>query len=134
MGSNIGSAPTYQGNYDGYRQNLAAASMAGLPLFGGFIAKEQLYDTVRLAPLSGLWSAALMVAAVGASMCLGAAGLIAGVAPFQGRSMPAPVSRCGRTSTAVSSLWAQRDGTSASTFSITFSMATRSAASSVPMH
>ncbi len=28
MGSNIGSAPTYQGNYDGYRQNLAAASMA----------------------------------------------------------------------------------------------------------
>ena len=26
---------------------LAAASMAGIPLFGGFIAKEQLYDTIR---------------------------------------------------------------------------------------
>ena len=69
---------------------LAAASMAGVPLFGGFIAKEQLYDTVRLAALPGRWGDLLVVAVVGASMCLGAAGLIAGIAPFRGRSMPAP--------------------------------------------
>jgi multicomponent Na+:H+ antiporter subunit A len=69
---------------------LAAASMAGVPLFGGFIAKEQLYDTVRLAALPGRWADVLLVAAVAASMCLGAAGLIAGVVPFRGRSMPAP--------------------------------------------
>ena len=69
---------------------LAGASMAGVPLFGGFIAKEQLYDTVRLAALPGRWGDVLLVAAVGASMCLGAAGLIAGVAPFRGRSLPTP--------------------------------------------
>jgi multicomponent Na+:H+ antiporter subunit A len=69
---------------------LAAASMAGVPLFGGFVAKEQFYDTVRLAALPGRWSEGLMVAAVGASMCLGGAGLIAGIAPFRGRSVPTP--------------------------------------------
>ena len=68
---------------------LAAASMAGIPLFAGFIAKEQFYDTIRMSALSGLGSV-LMTAAVGASICLGAAGLIAGVAPFRGRSMPTP--------------------------------------------
>jgi multicomponent Na+:H+ antiporter subunit A len=71
---------------------LAAASMAGIPLFGGFIAKEQLYDSIRLATLPGRWGDVLTVIAVGASMCLGAAGLIAGVAPFRGRSMPTPAS------------------------------------------
>jgi multicomponent Na+:H+ antiporter subunit A len=69
---------------------LAAASMAGIPFFGGFIAKEQLYDTIRLAALPGGWVDVLTAAAVAASMCLGAAGLIAGIAPFRGRSVPAP--------------------------------------------
>ena len=72
---------------------LAAASMAGIPLFGGFIAKEQLYDTIRLAALPQTWVDVLTAAAVGASMCLGAAGLIAGVAPFRGRSIPTPAPR-----------------------------------------
>jgi multicomponent Na+:H+ antiporter subunit A len=67
---------------------LAAASMAGIPLFGGFIAKEQLYDSIRTFDLPGLWGFALTAAAVAASMCLGAAGLIAGVTPFQGHSVP----------------------------------------------
>jgi multicomponent Na+:H+ antiporter subunit A len=69
---------------------LAAASMAGIPLFGGFIAKEQLYDSIRTFDLAGPWGFGLMAAAVVGSMCLGAAGLIAGVAPFQGRSTPTP--------------------------------------------
>jgi multicomponent Na+:H+ antiporter subunit A len=69
---------------------LAAASMAGIPLFGGFIAKEQLYDSIRMSALPGLWGAVLTAATVAASMCLGAAGLIAGIAPFRGRSMPTP--------------------------------------------
>ncbi len=69
---------------------LAAASMAGIPFFAGFIAKEQLYDTVRLAALPGRSAGVLTVAAVAASMCLGAAGLIAGIAPFRGGSVPTP--------------------------------------------
>jgi len=69
---------------------LAAASMAGIPLFGGFIAKEQLYDTLMLTALPGMWRDVLTAAAVAASMCLGAAGLIAGIAPFRGRSIPTP--------------------------------------------
>jgi len=67
---------------------LAAASMAGIPFFGGFIAKEQLYDTIRLAALPGRWPGILTTAVVAVSMCLGAAGLIAGIAPFRGRSIP----------------------------------------------
>ena len=69
---------------------LAAASMAGLPLFAGFIAKEQLYDSIRTPVLPDLWGLVLTTAAVAASACLGAAGLIAGIAPFRGRSMPSP--------------------------------------------
>jgi multicomponent Na+:H+ antiporter subunit A len=69
---------------------LAAASMAGIPLFGGFIAKEQLYDTIRTAGLPGVWREVLTAATVAGSMCVGAAGLIAGIAPFRGRSMPTP--------------------------------------------
>lgn len=69
---------------------LAAASMAGLPLFAGFIAKEQLYDTLRAVALPGAWSDVLTIAGVAASMALGAAGLVAGIAPFRGSSMPTP--------------------------------------------
>jgi multicomponent Na+:H+ antiporter subunit A len=65
---------------------LAAASMAGIPLFFGFIAKEQFYDSARMAGLPGLWSGVLTALAVVASVCLGAAGFIAGLAPFFGRS------------------------------------------------
>jgi multicomponent Na+:H+ antiporter subunit A len=69
---------------------LAAASMAGLPLFAGFIAKEQFYDSVRLAAVPGVGRGFLLAASVVASMCLGAAGLIAGVSPFRGSSAPTP--------------------------------------------
>jgi multicomponent Na+:H+ antiporter subunit A len=69
---------------------LAGASMAGVPLFGGFIAKEQLYDSLRTLPFPPPWNATVLGAAVAASMGLGAAGLIAGLAPFRGRSMAAP--------------------------------------------
>jgi len=79
---------------------LAAASMAGLPLFVGFLAKEQLYDIVRLA-LPGGWRELATGAGVSASICLGFAGLVSGVAPFLGRSMPTPA-----THDAPASLWA----------------------------
>ena len=69
---------------------LAAASMAGIPLFAGFIAKEQFYDTIRLSALSDPWTGILIAAAVGASMCLGAAGFVAGIAPFRGRPAATP--------------------------------------------
>ena len=69
---------------------LAAASMAGVPLFGGFIAKEQLYEAISVAALPGPWVEVLTAAAVTASMCLGAAGLMTGIGPFGGRSMPTP--------------------------------------------
>ena len=71
---------------------LAAASMAGMPLFAGFVAKEQFYDSIRLAAVHGVGRGFLIAASVAASMCLGAAGLIAGVAPFRGRSVPTPAS------------------------------------------
>jgi multicomponent Na+:H+ antiporter subunit A len=79
---------------------LAAGSMAGIPLFSGFIAKEQFYESVRMSALPGVWSGILIALAVGASMCLGAAGFIAGIAPFRGRSMPTPASH-----DAPASLW-----------------------------
>jgi multicomponent Na+:H+ antiporter subunit A len=70
---------------------LAAASMAGLPLFAGFIAKEQLYDSIRAATIPGVGRGLLLAAVVTASMCLGASGFIAGIAPFRGdRSMATP--------------------------------------------
>jgi multicomponent Na+:H+ antiporter subunit A len=79
---------------------LAAGSMAGIPLFFGFVAKEQFYDSVRLSPLPGIWTNILLAAAVGASMCLGAAGFISGIAPFRGRSMTTSASH-----EAPASLW-----------------------------
>jgi multicomponent Na+:H+ antiporter subunit A len=71
---------------------LTAGSMAGVPLFAGFIAKEQFYESVRLLPLPGLWSGILVALAVGASMSLGAAAFVAGIAPFRGRSTAAAAS------------------------------------------
>jgi multicomponent Na+:H+ antiporter subunit A len=56
---------------------LAALSMAGVPLFVGFVAKEQFYDAV-----SG--SVLLLAAAVIASALLGGAALVAGIGPFLG--------------------------------------------------
>ena len=63
---------------------LAGASMAGVPLFFGFIAKEQLYESVSAVSLSGLPAWTLLTAAVVSSMLLGSVSLIAGVSPFIG--------------------------------------------------
>jgi multicomponent Na+:H+ antiporter subunit A len=79
---------------------LAAGSMAGIPLFGGFIAKEQFYESIGMSMFPGMWNTALVSLAVAASMCLGAAGLVAGLAPFRGRTMPSPASH-----EAAPSLW-----------------------------
>ena len=79
---------------------LAAGSMAGIPLFEGFIAKEQFYESLGVSGLPGIWSGVLISLAVASSMCLGAAGLIVGVAPFRGRSTPTPASH-----EAAPSLW-----------------------------
>ena len=58
---------------------LAAASMAGAPLFLGFVAKEQVYE----AALHALgWPATIL--AIVASALIGAAGFIAGLSPFAG--------------------------------------------------
>jgi multicomponent Na+:H+ antiporter subunit A len=62
---------------------LAACSMAGLPLFLGFVGKELLYGT--LFNHGEAWTQVLLAMAVGASALLGAAGFIAGVAPFAGQ-------------------------------------------------
>ncbi len=69
---------------------LAAGSMAGIPLFAGFIAKEQFYDSILMSAVAGATGGFLIAVSVPASMCLGAAGLIAGVAPFRGRTMSTP--------------------------------------------
>jgi multicomponent Na+:H+ antiporter subunit A len=71
---------------------LAAASMAGIPLFLGYIAKEQLYDSVRMAAFPDIGRGFLIAASVAASMCMGAAGLISGWGPFRGRSTSTPAS------------------------------------------
>ena len=58
----------------------AALSMAGVPLMFGFIAKDGAYETLLN---SERWW--LLATTVVASALLGAAGLLAGVSPFQGR-------------------------------------------------
>ena len=67
---------------------LAAGFDGGHAVVLGFVAKEQLYDSVILATLPGFGTAVLVSLAVAASMCLGAAGLIAGLAPFRGDAAP----------------------------------------------
>ena len=61
---------------------LAALSMVGIPLFLGFTAKELFYGALLGNDASAI--KALLVAGVAASALLGAAGLIAGIAPFTG--------------------------------------------------
>jgi multicomponent Na+:H+ antiporter subunit A len=63
---------------------LAAGSMAGIPLFFGFIAKEQVYESVGTSSAVGLWPGIVVIAAVVASIFQGTAALIAGVSPFVG--------------------------------------------------
>ena len=63
---------------------LAAGSMAGIPLFFGFIAKEQVYESVGSSSAFGLWPGLVVTAAVVASIFQGTAALIAGVSPFVG--------------------------------------------------
>jgi multicomponent Na+:H+ antiporter subunit A len=69
---------------------LAALSMAGVPLLLGFVAKEQLYESVISHGLHDTWRSVMLVAAVAASACLGAAGFNAGIAPFAGDRRPSP--------------------------------------------
>jgi multicomponent Na+:H+ antiporter subunit A len=69
----------------------AAASMGGIVLFFGFIAKEQLYESVGAASPFGIPAAVLLAVAVASSMLLGSAGFIAGVSPFIGQPAPGRV-------------------------------------------
>ena len=59
----------------------AALSMAGVPLTLGFVGKDAAYEAVLGATA---WSTALTTLTVMASVLLGLAGLVAGVAPFRG--------------------------------------------------
>jgi len=79
---------------------LAAASMAGVPLFFGFIAKEQVYASLGTARFAGVWPTIVVAAAVVASSLQGAAALIAGVLPFVG-----PEARPGHRREAPPLLW-----------------------------
>ena len=79
---------------------LAAASMAGFPLFFGFIAKEQVYESVGTSTFIGLWPEIVVTAAVVASILQGAAALITGVSPFLG-----PTDRPGNGHEAPGLLW-----------------------------
>ena len=79
---------------------LAAASMAGIPLFFGFVAKEQFYDSVGTFSLLGLWPGITISAAVLASVFLGGAGLTTGISPFAGHT-----ARADETHEAPMSLW-----------------------------
>ena len=79
---------------------LAAGSMAGIPLFFGFIAKEQVYDSVGGLHVAGLWPVIVVAAAVVASSLQGTAALIAGVSPFIG-----PEARPGDRDEATLWLW-----------------------------
>ncbi len=63
---------------------LAAASMAGMPLFFGFVAKEQLYASLSQAASVGVWAQLLLAASFAASAFLGAVALTASLGPFIG--------------------------------------------------
>ena len=63
---------------------LAAASMVGVPLFFGFIAKESVYESIGTFSVPGVWPVIVVTAAVVASILQGTSALIAGVSPFIG--------------------------------------------------
>jgi multicomponent Na+:H+ antiporter subunit A len=63
---------------------LAAASMAGVPLLVGFVAKEQFYEAAGQFAAFGVPAGVVLAGGVVASAMLGAAGLLAGVGPFAG--------------------------------------------------
>jgi multicomponent Na+:H+ antiporter subunit A len=79
---------------------LAAGSMAGIPLFFGFVAKEQLYESVMTAGLFDVSPMPIVVAVAASSALLGASALIAGVSPFVGRRRGSP-----RTQESPALLW-----------------------------
>ena len=60
---------------------LAACSMAGVPMFAGFVGKELVYETLLSQARPGRRCYSRPVAA---SVLLGVAGLIAGISPFVG--------------------------------------------------
>lgn len=66
---------------------LAALSMASLPPFLGFVAKEQMYEAVLGAPAWASWT---LPAAVLASVCLFACAARVGISPFLGIPVPTP--------------------------------------------
>ena len=62
---------------------LAACSMAGVPVFFGFVGKELVYETLLSQVQPGL--SVLLASAVAASVLLGVAGFIAGFPLLPGR-------------------------------------------------
>jgi multicomponent Na+:H+ antiporter subunit A len=67
---------------------LAACSMAGIPMFVGFVGKELVYETLLVQGQT--WLLVLLAVTVAASVLLGVAGLIAGVSPFFGQLRTSP--------------------------------------------
>ena len=88
---------------------LAACSMAGVPMFVGFVGKELLYET--LFRQGQTWSLVLLALTVAASVLLGVAGFIAGIAPFAGhlRASAPDARRC--TGTCCAAVDPRRRGT-----------------------
>jgi multicomponent Na+:H+ antiporter subunit A len=78
----------------------AAVSMAGIPLTLGFIAKDQVYESIVRLDLSRVQLAIVVAASIATSVCLGGVGLIAGLVPFRGAISPSPA-----THDASPSLW-----------------------------
>ena len=66
---------------------LAGASMAGLPLFFGFIAKEEIYDALGFA---GGWTNALTLVAIAGNALMVMVALTIALNPFLGAKMRSP--------------------------------------------
>jgi multicomponent Na+:H+ antiporter subunit A len=78
----------------------AAVSMAGIPFTLGFIAKDQVYESIVRLDLSRVEMTFVAAVSLATSVCLGGIGLIAGLAPFRGATSPTPA-----THEAPPSLW-----------------------------